>query len=503
MNKMKTFLTIKSGFLSVFLLVAVLATSCKKDFLDRKPLGQYTEEDLSSGSLEGLVFAAYAGLRHDGLSGLSYLAVHNMRADDADKGSAPSDGVDAEEIFDNFNYSTDFWIINEYWAGQYNLSALANNVISTADSIGDDEMATQINIGEARFFRALAYFNLVRTFGEVPLIDFRITEASQAVQPKSTVAEIYALIDSDLEFAASVLPVSKDWEGRYPGRLTQGAANALRAKTFLARNQWGQALAATQQIIASAQYDLSTPYQDVFREANENNSESVFEVQAKFDQSVKLGINYASRQGVRGAGEWDLGWGWNVPNQILADAFEEGDPRKDATLLYTGQVNTPYGEFLPEGLVRPYWNKKAYTNPAIRRSSGSRQGEWFNMRVIRYSDVLLMAAEAANEVGGEANITLALDYLEQVRSRARGTNAAVLPPVTTTDQEALRQAIRHERQVELGMEHQRFFDLVRWGIAPQVFQAAGKNFQPRHRYLPIPQQEIDKSDGVLTQNPDY
>jgi len=166
-------------------------------------------------------------------------------------------------------------------------------------------------------------------------------------------------------------------------------------------------------------------------------------------------------------------------------------------------VNTPYGEFLPEGLVRPYWNKKAYTNPAIRRSSGSRQGEWFNMRVIRYSDVLLMAAEAANEVGGEANITLALDYLEQVRSRARGTNAAVLPPVTTTDQEALRQAIRHERQVELGMEHQRFFDLVRWGIAPQVFQAAGKNFQPRHRYLPIPQQEIDKSDGVLTQNPDY
>lgn len=501
---MKTFLTIKSACLSVFLLVAVLFTGCKKDFLDRKPLGQYTEEDLSSGSLEGLVFAAYAGLRHDGLSGLPYLAVHNMRSDDADKGSAPNDGVDAEEIFDNFNYSTDFWLINEYWAGQYNLSALANNVISIADSIGGSDMATQTNIGEARFFRALAYFNLVRAFGEVPLIDFRFTEASQAVRPKSSIAEIYALIDSDLEFAASVLPQAKDWEGRFPGRLTKGAANALRAKSFLARNQWGMALAATQQIISSGEYDLSTPYQDVFRESNENSSESVFEVQAKFDQSIKLGINYASRQGVRGAGEWNLGWGWNVPNQILADAFEVGDPRKDATLLYTGQVNTPYNEFVPAGLDRPYWNKKAYTNPSIRRSSGSLQGEWFNMRIIRYSDVLLMAAEAANEVGGEANIALALEYLEQVRARARGNNAAVLPPVTTTNQEALRQAIRHERQVELGMENERFFDLIRWGIAESVFQAAGKtNFQPRHRFLPIPQPEIDKSDGVLTQNPDY
>jgi hypothetical protein len=503
MNKMKTFLTIKSGCISVFLLVAVLFTSCKKDFLDRKPLGQYTEEDLSSGSLEGLVFAAYAGLRHDGLSGLPYLAVHNIRADDADKGSAPSDGVDAEELFDNFNYSTDFWLINEYWAGQYNLSALANNVISVADSLDSTDPATQTNIGEARFFRALVYFNLVRAFGEVPLIDFRITEASQAIQPKSSISEIYALIDSDLEFAASVLPQSKDWDGRFPGRLTKGAANALQAKTFLARNQWGMALAAAQQIISSGEYNLNTPYEDVFRESNENNSESIFEVQAKFDQSIKLGINYASRQGVRGAGEWNLGWGWNVPNQILADAFEPGDPRRDATLLYTGQVNTPYNESVPTGLDRPYWNKKAYTNPAIRKSSGSLQGEWFNMRVIRYSDVLLMAAEAANEVGGDANITLALGYLEQVRARARGSNAAVLSPVTTTNQAELRQAIRHERQVELGMENERFFDLVRWGIAQSVFQAAGKNFQPRHRFLPIPQPEIDKSDGVLTQNPDY
>src|SRR5690606_34292484 len=119
---------------------------------------------------------------------------------------------------------------------------------------------------------------------------------------------------------------------------------------------------------------------------------------------------------------------------------------KDATLLYTGRVNTPYSEFVPAGLDRPYWSKKVYTNPSIRRASGSLQGEGFNMRVIRYSDVRLRAAEAANEVGGAANIELALGYLEQVRARARGNNSTIRPEVTTTNQEAFRTALRHERQ---------------------------------------------------------
>jgi hypothetical protein len=121
--------------------------------------------------------------------------------------------------------------------------------------------------------------------------------------------------------------------------------------------------------------------------------------------------------------------------------------------------------------------------------------------VLRYADVLLMAAEAANEMG---NTEEALKYLEMVRSRARGGNANVLPVITTTDQNELRNAIRQERRVELGMENERFFDLVRWGIAQEVLHAAGKTgYQPRHQYLPIPQAEIDRSGGVLVQNPNY
>jgi hypothetical protein len=126
-----------------------------------------------------------------------------------------------------------------------------------------------------------------------------------------------------------------------------------------------------------------------------------------------------------------------------------------------------------------------------------------NHRILRYADVLLMAAEAANELGGTQNTTDALAWLEQIRKRARGTTSA-LPAVTTTDQAQLRNAIRHERFVELGMEEQRFWDIVRWGIDVTVLHAAGKlNYQTKHRLLPIPQGEIDKSGGILIQNPDY
>jgi hypothetical protein len=126
------------------------------------------------------------------------------------------------------------------------------------------------------------------------------------------------------------------------------------------------------------------------------------------------------------------------------------------------------------------------------------------MMVIRYADVLLMAAEAANELGGPANTTKALDYLEQVRARARGDGpVGTLPAITTTDQGELRDFIRHERRVEFGMEFERFFDLVRWEIAESTLNAEGIPFEPRNVYYPLPQGAIDKSGGKLEQNPEY
>jgi hypothetical protein len=196
--------------------------------------------------------------------------------------------------------------------------------------------------------------------------------------------------------------------------------------------------------------------------------------------------------------------------ELMGEAFEPGDPRKDATLLYFRRsdddpitpenTNKPYGESPVSQADGAYFNKKAYTNPALREEF-TRHGFWVNIRIIRYGDVVLMAAESANELGktGEAS-----GYLEMVRARARGNNPDILPKVTSLDQTVLRDAIRHERRVELGLESGRFYDLVRWGIASQVLHAAGKTgYQPKNALLPLPQDEIDKSKGVLVQNPDY
>ena len=498
---MKSIFKIQHIFLMSILLFAL--SSCKKDWLDRKPLGQLTEDELPAGSLEGKVLAIYGGLRSEGTSGLPYVAVHNIRSDDADIGSNTGDEAGAAPNTDNFQYTKDYWLWGNYWTDHYQLIALCNNALQMADSLGNDDQTTLSLVGEAKYFRAWAYFNLVRAFGEVPKIDFRVYDPSENIVPKASIAEIYQLIDADLEAATTTLPLN--WESKYIGRITSGAAFALQAKTFLARSQWGKALAAARMVISSGQYDLSVPYDQIFTEAKENSKESVFEIQAIYTQAqTDLGITYANRQGVRGSGDMNLGWGWNVPNERLATAFETGDPRKDATLLYAGQVNTPYSELIPAPTAtvpRPYWNKKVYTNPDIRAQTGSLAGNWFNFRVIRYADVLLMAAEAANEIGEHE---AALAYLEEVRARARGNNASILPEVITQDQEELRQAIRHERQVELGMENERFFDLIRWGIDVDVMHAAGKTgYQIRNRFLPIPQREIDRSGDILKQNPDY
>ncbi len=490
----------------MFLLATILAVGtlagCKKDFLDRKPQGQYTTDDLTGGTFESQVFGMYAGLRSWGTSGLPLAAVHTMRSDDAIKGSSVSDGQDAEKIFDKFDYIKDFWLMNAYWSDHYALISLTNNVIDAIDSAQLTDQISLINKSEAKFLRAYAYFNLVRTYGEVPKIDFRVTDAAQANVPKSTVNDIYTLIDADLQEAVAQLPVA--WESKYIGRLTKGAALALQAKTYLYRQNWAGALASANAVMALGVNDLSTPYNKIFTEDGENSKESLFEIQAYYTSTItNLGIQYAQVQGVRGAGSMDLGWGWNTPDTTLANAFESGDPRKDATLLYAGQVNQPYGEAIPPATAdvpRPFWNKKVYTNPAVRVATGSRFGEWMNVRILRYADVVLMAAEAANELG---NTTEALADLEMIRARARNGNAGVLPQITETDQGKLRDIIRHERRVEMGMELERFFDLVRWGIAKETFNAMDINYQERNKYLPIPQPEIDKSNGVLVQNPDY
>ncbi len=496
----------KISYMLLLVILTGVFVSCKKNFLDRQPLGRYTEDDVSIGALDGKVFGMYAILRRAGFNANTYLAIQSFRSDEAQKGSTASDGSDYGLMYDDFQYVATNGALSAYWTDHYAAILAANDIIEDVDSIGTAaDPATLINRAEAQFIRAFCYFDLARTFGRVPKIDFTGTGADLNIPKVANVSEIFALIDADLQNAVALLPA--DWETRFMGRLTRGAALGLQTRAYMWRSNWGAALASAKALIALNKYSLVTNYRSQFTKEGENGPESIFEIQAYYVPTNDQGIEYAMVQGVRGAGSWNLGWGWNTPTSILENEFEPGDPRKAATLLYSGQADPYYGSVLPPypaTIAQPYWNMKVYTNPADRTSLNNTFGKWMNHRIIRYADILLLAAEAANELGGAQNTTDALAYLEMVRARARGGNTSILPQITTTNQAQLRNAIRHERFVELGMEEQRFYDIVRWGIDVTVLPAAGKSgYQVKHRLLPLPQGEIDKSNGVLIQNPDY
>lgn len=497
-------------------LLTMTQTGCS-DLLDQYPQGQWVDGENPGGSYQTDVFSLYARFKGWSVTaGIPALAVHSIRSEDVEKGSTLSDGSDVLSMYDEFSYDPSDGNLASYYTGNYALIHTANTILSDmkdAEAAGTTLKETDLLCrGEAHFFRAFLYFNLVRAFGEVPLIDFKINDAAETNIPKSSVQDIYRLIDADLDAAEKLLP--PQWESKYLGRVTWGAARALHAKTYMMRNDWANMLAASTEVINSGLYNLDTPFDKIFRESGENCSESIFELQCTattaLPSSNDIGSQYAEVQGVRGSGDWDLGWGWNCPTPILASAFESGDPRKDETLLYflkPGEdassipANQPYGEKpIAQQVLNRYYNKKVYTDPDKRREF-TKHGFWMNIRIIRLSEMYLIAAEAANELGSPDD---ALGFLEEVRARARGTNASVLPEVTTKDQVQLRNAIRHERRIELAVEWDRFYDLVRWGTAKTVLHAAGKtNYQDKHALLPLPQAEVDKSNGVLIQNPNY
>jgi hypothetical protein len=268
---------------------------------------------------------------------------------------------------------------------------------------------------------------------------------------------------------------------------------------MLYRQNWAGALGLCQQIIGSGQFALTADYDRIFTDAGENNAESLFEIQADVGQNGADNFFswHAIAQGVRGSGDWDLGWGWNVPTQALVDAYPVGDRRRAATILFSGEPDGIYGRVLPTFPTIPnrYWNKKVYPSPTQQTFTGSRQAGWVNQRVIRLADVILMAAEAANEIGGVANVTLAQNWVNQIRTRAGLGN------VSFVNQAQMRTAIQNERRLELAMEGERFFDLVRWNLANTVLAPFG--YQNRNRFYPIPQPAIDFSGSILVQNPEY
>ncbi len=482
---------------------STLLVSCSKNFtgaeasLQGQPTGAAFWAKADATTAARAVTAIYANLRSWNNVGFAAVCIENIGSDDAVKGSVPNDATFIN-LYDNFTVTSTDGQLDGFWQGQYQNINFCNQVIDNVPNINMDATLKARYIAEAKFVRAYSYFRLVRAFGNIPLV-IKLPSTGEELNPKqATATAVYAAIEQDLTDAAAALPTT--YGPADIGRATKGAALALHAKVAMYQKKWSDVLTYTKQVMQSGVYSLFPDYYAMFRIVNENCSESIFEIQCNYvsGNGDLSNSQYSQIQGNRDA---NAGWGFDVPTQNLVNAFEVGDPRLQATVMMEG-TTTPSGDAVPMASAGAptMYNMKSYVPFAVATTDN--QGADQNFRVLRYADVLLMNAEANNELG---NTSDALASLEMVRARARAqsTNPLVdLPKIVTTVQATLRTDIWHERRVELAMENDRYFDVIRQGNAAAVFGSLGWKAN-KNEVWPIPQIEIDNSGGVLVQNPGY
>ncbi|MGB3114626.1 MAG: RagB/SusD family nutrient uptake outer membrane protein [Ferruginibacter sp.] len=496
-------LGVTASYLSILLSASLLITGCKKDFLDvppqaQQPVTQFwqTQEDATAA-----VNAMYANTRSWTFSAFATMAIESLGSDDASTGTEPSDGsYGFMNEFDTYTVTSSNDRLNDFWVGMYQQINYCNQVLDNIPNINMDDALRARYLLEAKFLRAYSYFRLVRAFGDVPLRLHVPVSGSEYNIPRTPKAEVWAAIQTDLTEAAAGLPAS--YTGANIGRATKGAALALLAKISIYQSKWTEAKNYSEQVMGMG-YSLYTNYEKMFRLEGENCAESIYEIQCAYLPSIPGASNsqYCQIQQARGPFDGN-GWGFNTPTQNLADAYEANDPRKFGSILFRG-LTSAEGDLIPLTATNPMYNYKSYIPFASYTTTG---GSEQNIRVIRLADVLLINAEANNELGNTAN---ALASLELVRKRARdfaianGAPANTLPAITSTSQSDIRTAIYHERRVELGMDFDsRYFDVIRQGRASTVFGPLGWQAN-KNEVWPIPQKEIDLSAGMLQQNPGY
>ncbi|RMF22957.1 MAG: RagB/SusD family nutrient uptake outer membrane protein [Bacteroidetes bacterium] len=491
--------------------LSLSALSCEKEFLERKPIIGVTVDNFYRTADDAIaaVNAAYAALQFE-LSPAGHFRWFwgDIMSDDAVKGGSGDNDVFDLLLLETFQGPTNTDLLEAEWGADYEGIYRANVVLENVPQIEMDEQLKARILGEAKFIRAWFYYNLVTLFGGVPLVD-HVLAPSEYNLPRNSAEEIWAFIEQDLNEAIPVLPLRSEYPPEDLGRITRGAAQALLLKALMYQRKYAEAQPVAEAIINSGEYFLEPEYGKIFTRAGENGPGSIFEIQYMNASGGNWGKNNANEgtftnvfQRARGQFE---GFGFNIPTQDFVDEFfKEGfeDPRLKHTVFREGEPMGDRGIFTKEatgGFPWDYYPKKYFNNKSEEAPFGDpNPNGGSNDRVIRYADVLLMHAEAAFHNGDEG---AARNSLNQVRARARGSNPNVLPDVTASGA-ALLEAIYHERRVELGLEGHRFFDLVRTGRAPEVLGPLGF-VEGVHELFPIPESQIQATNGALTQNPGY
>ncbi|AOW21528.1 RagB/SusD family nutrient uptake outer membrane protein [Urechidicola croceus] len=554
------------------LLIGLLA--CSDDFTESPAVGALSDSALQNAvGVDLMLTGAYSvldGTRANGFgegwatSGDNWIM--DVMSDDAHKGS--TDG-DQPELF---NLETMSWSTgSSYFLGKWGVVFAgvnrANAVIALINSIEEGDFSAQL--AEARFLRGHYNFELQKMWGNVPYISDENYANTEFNQPNP--GPIWDQIEADFDYAMNNLPTTQD----FPGRPTSWAAKAFLGKAHLHQSEWDDAFTLLNDVVANGPYDLMADYVDNFRLAGDNSVESIFSIQFAADDGQSYNGNAQGALNFPNPGPFGSCCGFYQPTQDLLNAFQTDgsglplldtynqtdvnsdfaidssspftpfdgplDPRADYTVGRRGIDYNGYGEHIGNDWIRAeytdisgsYLPKKNvyWEGEADNQATGAwgQQLSGVNYHIMRFADVLLMAAEAAVEKSSP-NLPLAMDYVNRVRDRAKNSNymqavdgsgdAAnyVIDTYTSfADQAFARKAVRFERRVELGMEGHRLFDLRRWGNYVDVmteyntneartippFGTKAGSYSATNLLFPIPINAIDQSGGVLTQNPGF
>lgn len=504
------------------LLVIGVIYSCDKEDLDKiNPNGGTFDTYFNNGDeLTAGVNAIYAMIQSNSLVSREWFFTHDLRSDEMASGGGQLETARNQLLIGVHGPGNG--LVNAIWRGWYRTIHRANVIISKAPDVENinDDLRNRL-LGEARFLRGWAYYEIATFFGGAPIY----TEFVQTVEgsnPKSSQSEVYGIAVDDLTFAQTVLPESYDDANK--GRATEGAAQTLLARVYLQLGDYNSAKAELEKVVNSGQYALVDDYLELTNEEGEFNQESIFEVvYAPSGGAYNWGSDSdgqnVAEETVRTQEYSAVGWRNVIPSNKLLNSYErvsngdaKDDPRYDYSFWLEGEAfNNGESIMTPDrvqgntSIVDGVEQKVSWQKYSILyKLDAGYATSAINQRIMRYADVLLMLAECENELGNQDR---AIELVNQVRARP----SVDMPPIPTATipagtQEEVRTAIQHERLVELAGEQVRNFDIVRWrkngklGTEPIAYFISN-----RHELLPIPQSELDNNPNLSQsdQNPGY
>jgi hypothetical protein len=478
----------------IIALISIVFTGCEDKLLELTPISENTTDNfyITESDFNSAMNAAYNGLQT--INEIDF-KMTEVRSD-----NCYSKRSTAGFNIDDFQLAPTNIYVAEYWEKAYNAIFRANIIL---DKIVDADISAEKKsqyIGEAKFIRALIYFDLVRFFGDVPLVTSVVKLSESFDVRRAPIADVYTQIITDLRDATS-LPSSYD-NNVDKGRATSVAANGLLGKVYLTLGDFDMANDALDVVINNPNYDLLPTFEEVFSVENENGIEDIFSIQYSNGAGNGNGFNYLYGPKVEGADILvGVGQATIRPTAELMRVFEEGDTRKKKT--YSPYTANPINN---DTITDAYFRKFLSTDLLLDGGQ--------NWPVLRYADVLLMKAEVLNELN---DLPGAIVQLNEVRSRAfEGDSDKLYDIANVSDKETMKEVILNERRLELAAENQRWFDLLRFGKAEEFLQEeirtedfrTGQDLQtqkcemkPHQNLYPIPTQEIERSG--ISQNSGY